>query len=194
MKILRLLPICLMAFLLWGCGKTSDETVEVIYGTESASDTVVPAGVFIDSIDVSGMTRDEVKAAVNAYLEELGNEDIVLTCGDDVYTVKAGSLSPTWVNEYILDDVFSLKSGDNAVQRYKAYRDLLNGGASFELYVALDAAAVWEYLSSLQIPNLNYEDAVVAVQMRFYTEYKQGNNVFELPLFETEEAEPDTEL
>ena len=183
-----------MAFLLWGCGETSDEVVEVIYGTESASDTVVPAGVFIDSIDVSGMTRDEVKAAVNAYLEELGNEDIVLTCGDDVYTVKAGSLSPTWVNEYILDDVFSLKSGDNAVQRYKAYRDLLNGGASFELYVALDAAAVWEYLSSLQIPNLNYEDAVVAVQMRFYTEYKQGNNVFELPLFETEEAEPDTEL
>ena len=194
MKILRLLLTCLMAFMLFGCGKTSDETVEVVYGTNAAADNVVPAGVFLDSIDVSGMTRDEVKEAVNSYLEELGNEDIVLTCGDDVYTVKAGTLSPTWVNEYILDDVFSLKSGDNAVQRYKAYKDLVNEGASFELYVALDAAAVWEYLSSLQIQDLNYEDAVVAVQMRFYTEYKQGNNVFELPLYEYEEAEPDTEL
>ena len=154
---------------------------------------MIPKGVTADGVDLSGMTREEAVNAINAYIESLGSEVIVLKDGDNTYTVTAGELSPAWVNEYILDDMLSLKNGDNVVDRYKAYRDLINNGASYELYIALDAGKVWDYMASLGIEDLNYEDAVVMVQMRFYTEYKLGNNEFELPHYVYEETADNTE-
>ena len=193
MKIMRLLPVILLMVLLVSCGEPDNEVSEVVLGLGPEGESVIPKGVTADGVDLSGMTREEAVNAINAYIESLGSEVIVLKDGDNTYTVTAGELSPAWVNEYILDDMLSLKNGDNVVDRYKAYRDLINNGASYELYIALDAGKVWDYMASLGIEDLNYEDAVVMVQMRFYTEYKLGNNEFELPHYVYEETADNTE-
>jgi len=193
MKIMRLLPVILLMIFLVSCGEPDNEVSEVVLGLGPEGQSVIPKGVTADGVDLSGMTREEAVNAINAYIESLGSEVIVLKDGDNTYTVTAGELSPTWVNEYILDDMLSLKNGDNVVDRYKAYRDLINNGASYALYIALDAGKVWDYMASLGIEDLNYEDAVVMVQMRFYTEYKLGNNEFELPHYVYEETTDDTE-
>ena len=192
MKIMRLLPVCILAFWLISCGEPDNEVRETVIGS-STIESVIPMGVTADGVDLSGMTRDEAKAAIEAYIASLSDVTITLKDGDNEYQAKAGDLSPTWVNEYILDEMLSLENGDNVVDRYKAYRDIKNNGASYELYIALDAGKVWDLIASLNLEDVSFEDSVVLVQMQFYTEYKQGNTVFELPHYIYDETEYETE-
>ena len=59
---------------------------------QAAQEETIAEGVYIGSIDVGGMTEEEAKAAVEAYVENAGDAVFTLSAGEKSIEVKAEEL------------------------------------------------------------------------------------------------------
>ncbi|MDE6219161.1 MAG: VanW family protein [Lachnospiraceae bacterium] len=105
----------------------------------ASADDVILEGVYMGEISLAGMTADEAKAAVGAYVEELKSKNITFGAVDDHYvSVMAGDLGLRWVNEADIDAAAALGKKGNIVKRYKAIQDLKNGNKVYDLKLSID--------------------------------------------------------
>ena len=89
-----------------------------------AEDTILK-GIYIDEIDVSGMTVAEAKAAVNAKVEARLATPITLKCvGDNEIVITPADLGMEWSNPQIVDELTQLGQAGNIIERYKFRKDL----------------------------------------------------------------------
>ncbi len=89
-----------------------------------ADDTILK-GIYVDEIDVSGMTVTEAKAAVKAKVQARLETPIVLKCvGDNEVTVTPADLGMEWSNPQVVDDLAELGQVGNIIERYKFRKDL----------------------------------------------------------------------
>ena len=100
-------------------------------------------GVYIEDIDVSGMTAEEVNAAVEAYLEEVKTTPVTLRAaqGNEI-VVTAADFGMEWVNTDIVEDALSIGTTGNPIARYKEVKDLENNGMTYHLEYCFDDALV----------------------------------------------------
>lgn len=49
----------------------------------AADNSAIHSGVYVDGIDLSGMTRTEALDALNSYVDEMGEETLTLHIGDN---------------------------------------------------------------------------------------------------------------
>lgn len=184
-----------LSVMLMGCGSGNDnEKREVVYGTTMSSSGIIPNGIFLDGVDVSGLNREQAIEKVYAYLDELGQQTITLYSGDYRQEVKISDLGLLWVNETVVDEAIEVTGGNNAVRRYMAIKDVEKDGASFELYVTFDASTLWEYIGTFQVADLDVGSTVIDLQYNFYVRYKAGEREFEMTLYNFEEPETTEEL
>lgn len=114
---------------------------------------VIADGVYIDDLNVSGMTAEEAMETVIAYVEELGNKTLTLTLdgADDVepITVRISELGlrTNGLSEIIMEAVALGKSG-NLIVRYKAKKDLEISNQKYELPLAVEENAVKNFVST----------------------------------------------
>lgn len=102
-------------------------------------DDVILEGIYMGEISLAGMTADEAKAAVNAFVEELKMKKITFGAPNDHYViVSAGDFGLTWVNESDIDAAAALGKKGNIVKRYKAIEDLKQGNKVYDLRLSLD--------------------------------------------------------
>ena len=102
-------------------------------------DDVIMEGVYMGDISLAGMTVDEAKAAVGAFVEELKTRHITFGAVNDHYVaVMAGDLGLSWVNEADIDAAAALGRKGNIVKRYKAIQDLKHGNKVYDLKLSLD--------------------------------------------------------
>ncbi len=105
----------LLAAALWGgCTKTVQ-----------AAEETVKAGVHAQEIDLSGMTRSMAEQTIHDYVESLESVEITLIAVDDNrVTVTAGELGLHWANTNVLEEVMSIGTVGNVVERYRILKDL----------------------------------------------------------------------
>lgn len=102
-------------------------------------DDVILEGIYMGEISLAGMTADEAKAAVNAFVEELKTKKITFGAPNDHYVIaSAGDFGLTWVNESDIDAAAALGKKGNIVKRYKAIEDLKQGNKVYDLRLSLD--------------------------------------------------------
>lgn len=90
-----------------------------------AADAVIHSGVYIGNIDASGMTEEQARQKVEAYVNELSAKEIQLEAvGGNLIPVTAGELGLVWTNQEVIEEAGGLGTEGNVVQRYKAIRDL----------------------------------------------------------------------
>lgn len=101
-------------------------------------------GVYIENIDVSGMTLAEVKAAIEQKLQSLSDDSITLYAGDEkTYTVKAGDLGLTCTDDELAARAVSIGRTGNIVRRYLADSYLKkNGRIVLPMTIAATESAV----------------------------------------------------
>lgn len=105
----------------------------------ASDDDVILEGVYMGDISLAGMTVDEAKAAVNAYVDGLKAKTITFGAVNDHYVaVMAGDLGLNWVNEADIDAAAALGKKGNVVKRYKAIQDLKHGNKVYDLKLSLD--------------------------------------------------------
>ena len=123
--------------------------------------STIADGIFIGTVDVSGMTADEAVQAVEAHVEEARTKNLTLNAVDDhQVTVTVGDLGLVWGNPEIAMDAVALGKKGNVIQRYKALQDLRHENHVFELTYDLDKDLVSQFLTEQCTPyNSEAQDA-----------------------------------
>ncbi len=122
-----ILPAIIILFvsLLW-FGNTN-------YASAQEADNTICKGVFIDTVDVSGMTRKQAQEAVDNFIKGLQEKGIAITVGDDVVYAKVGDLDYTYEPNDDIDQALSLGTAGNLIKRYKDLKDIEQGKVVFPL-------------------------------------------------------------
>lgn len=84
--------------------------------------------VFIDNINITGLTREEIVQAVDARMQELSKQVIILYAGRNSARVTAGELGLTYNNTDVIDEALSIGNSGNVLKRFLADRYLNSRG------------------------------------------------------------------
>ena len=112
-----------------------------VYAEEKTSPEILE-GVFIDSVDVSGMNKKEAVQAVEDHMREVKGYRIQLQIGDNVVSVPAGELGLDWDNESVVDKALDFGQKGNIVKQYKARKDLEQEPVRLTLQYGADEASI----------------------------------------------------
>ncbi|MDO5425605.1 MAG: VanW family protein [Eubacteriales bacterium] len=114
----------------------------------AASETdTIKQGVFIGDVDVSGMTAEEAKAAVNQKIKDSQGEGFTVKVGDHELTATAEDFGLQWKNTEVVEEALELGKAGNIIKRYKETKDLENQTRTFDITYEPDEAAVEEFVS-----------------------------------------------
>ena len=90
----------------------------------ASEDDVVTKGVYIDSVDISGMTKEEAVKAVNDYVDTLKSKSVTVTIDDknkEVISLK--DLGYNNLDSNYIDEALSIGKSGNLIKRYKETKD-----------------------------------------------------------------------
>lgn len=127
-KILSCLLLSLMAGILFAGSNSYAKTT---------SDEIA-MGVYAEEVNLSGLTKEEAKEAINAYISEKAEEKITLTIGDEELNVTRESIGISWNNEDVVDEALGLGKSGNLIKRYKALKDLQFDNKVYDLEYTAD--------------------------------------------------------
>ena len=113
---------------------------------KTASDEIA-MGVYVEELNVSGMTKTEAKQAIDEYVESKSEEEITLTVGEESVNVSRGTLGVTWTNEDVIDEALRLGKSGNLIKRYKASKDLEFHNKVYELDYTADMELIQTVVS-----------------------------------------------
>lgn len=105
---------------------SDEESVQSSSGSDAGSDTSGSAGggcrdgVYIENIDVSGMTEEEVQDVIDGRIESLSSEPITLYAGDKSVTVTAGDLGLYCTDDGLAGEASKIGRSGNVVRRFLA--------------------------------------------------------------------------
>jgi len=92
---------------------------------EAKAESRILNGIYVDQIDVSGMTVSEAKQAVIQMVAEKQATSITLKCvNDNEIVITPADLGMKWSNPQIIDEVADMGRVGNIIERYKFRKDL----------------------------------------------------------------------
>ncbi len=125
-----------------------------------SEDKTILDGIYMDQIDLSGMTVEEATNTVNAFVNELKQRVVTFGAVDEHYVaITVGDLSLNWTNPEVLEEAAGLGKEGNIVQRYKAIQDLKYGKKVYPLALGVDKDVIrtvmQEQCAEYDIPAVN---------------------------------------
>ncbi len=139
------------------------ETEEAVDGTDAEGETgeaeepnvefelpegeKVPAGVFLDDIEIGGLTAEEVDALVEARLKELGEKKLRLSTPKTFVQITLNELGLYWSNRsQVYKEASSLVNPGSLVTQYKAKKDLEFASMTLSLETKVDKELLTAFL------------------------------------------------
>ena len=112
---------------------------------DKSGQEVCAEGIYIENVDVSGMTRSQVQDVVDQKMKEYSADKINLYTELGSTSVTAGSMGLEYENTEIVDQALAINSKGNILQRYKANKYISDHGQLvLDLDMKVDAAKVKE--------------------------------------------------
>lgn len=140
-------------------------------------------GVFIDTVDIGGMTALEAKEALKNHINELRSKSVSIVVGDDKITTTMGELGYTYETKdyikYIKEAIRFGKSG-NLIKRYKDNKDIEYDNKVYPLTYTYDEDKVRNFV---ELEAKKYEVAPKNASFSrkngkfVYTDHKLGSKV-----------------
>ncbi len=119
----------------------------------SSTDTTIANGVHVEGVDLSGMTPELAKEALQGKVNTLSATPVVLKLGENVITTSLGDLGYTCTNLDIVDSLSSIGKSGNIVERYKQQKDLENSTVDYTLNFTVDGGKVQEFVQNCSVYN-----------------------------------------
>ncbi len=114
----------------------------------AADEPVIPEGVEVEGIDLSNMTPEEAKAALNSFVEDVKGRTLHLTDSDGtVMDIPFSQFGVDIADPAVVDKLSQIGSGGNILTRYKALRDVQNGHGDYQIQFTCDQAALESILN-----------------------------------------------
>lgn len=148
------------------------------YAGEGA--TRIPKGVFIDEVDISGMTVSEADTAIEDFINKLQSKEIAIRVGGETVITNLDELGYDYVPNNHINDAMNLGTSGNLIKRYKDLKDIEQGKVVFSLDFTIDEEKITKLVetkvSAYNIKPINA--TVVRKNGGFqYTDHKLGSKV-----------------
>ena len=115
---------------------------------QAKGEETIKTGVYAESVDLSGKTKEEAIAAIDAFVEELAQVEVTLLAADsNKVVVTVGDLGISWINREVVDEALQLGTQGNIIERYKALKDLEHDNYVYELEFAYDLQMINDVLT-----------------------------------------------
>lgn len=110
------------------------------YTYAAEKDGTIIKGVFIDQVEISGMTETQAQAAVNSYMQGLRDKKIAITVGNDMVYTTMGEIGFTYQPHRYIKQALGLATQGNLVKKYKDLKDIEQGRIIYPLTFTFDEA------------------------------------------------------
>ncbi len=148
-----IIAVILLSIIGMGVGYTS--SVRAV----SMTDDRIANGVYISTVDVSGMTKEEAKAAVNAYVEGLKQNQIKLNGATGSISILVDEMGLTADVDDAVDRAFVVAHSGNLINRFKETKDLEKNDLYVDLKLSIDkqltAHAIYDKVEPLNVDAVN---------------------------------------
>lgn len=115
----------------------------VVKADAAADDGTIKKGIYVENINLAGLTPVEAKAKVEEKIEAMKQIPVVLEATDgESISVTAGDFGISWANPEIIEEAAMIGTKGNIVKRYKELKDLERESKIFPLLVEADKAAI----------------------------------------------------
>lgn len=99
----------------------------------------IESGIYVNEMNLSGMTVEEARREIEAYVESFGNAQITLHAVDEgTIVTTAGELGLKWGNEEILEEAAGFGRDGDILQCYKELKDLEYKNQVYEIRFDFD--------------------------------------------------------
>lgn len=146
----------------------------------AAEKNTITKGVFIDEVDVGGMTDIEAEEAINKFVDELRSKEIFIRVDDNTISATLGELGYSYKINDAIDQALSLGTSGNLIKRYKDLKDIAHGGITYPLEFTLDENKVRDFIST-KATEFNVEPVNASVSRKngkmIYTDHILGKKV-----------------
>ncbi|BCN29144.1 VanW family protein [Anaeromicropila herbilytica] len=125
----------------------------------TVKDGQICKGVYIDSVNVGGMTASEAKEAVSNYVDNLKKKTVTVKVDDNEESITLGELGYEVKENDFIDKALEVGRSGNVIKRYKDIQDTKNNNLVYKLDYTLDENKVQDFvknkLSKYNIPSKN---------------------------------------
>jgi vancomycin resistance protein YoaR len=146
----------------------------------ASDDEVITKGVYIDSINIGGMTVAEAEQAVQNYVDDLRSKKITVSVDEQSESITLGELDYNVVENNYLEEALNIGKVGNLIKRYKELKDIeetsLVYNLEFELNDEKINAFINKKLSPFEVPAVNASIARKNGEF-VYTDHKAGRKV-----------------
>ncbi len=101
-------------------------------------DNTICQGVYIDEVDVSGMTKKEAEAAVDDFVQGLRSKGVAVIANDNIVYTSMGDLGYTYEKNDNIDRAMALGKSGNLIKQYKDLKDIEQGNIVYPLTFTYD--------------------------------------------------------
>lgn len=140
----------------------------------------ITKGVFIDSVDVSGMTEDEAQKAVDSFMGDLRSKGIAIMVGENTIFKTLGDLGYTYEPNNNIRQALDLGTAGNLIKRYKDLKDIEQGRIIYPLTFKIDED-ILKLLLETEVSSYNIEPVNATVSRKkgefIYTDHIVGSKV-----------------
>ncbi len=113
-----------------------------VHASAKENGNTIVKGVFIDGVEVSGMTREQAETAVKDYVKELGSKGVAIMVGSNVVYTTVGDLGYEMEENDNIDTALSLGMSGNLIKRYKDMKDIEQGSIVYPLSFIYDETKI----------------------------------------------------
>ena len=135
-RILKVAVVALLASIVFYAPKTA-------YGEEPK----VVAGVYVDDINIGGMTVSEAQAALDEYVKQRGEATVTIHSDDNVIETTVGQFGYEMKKNDFIEHGINVGTTGNVVQRYKELKDVENGGLKLKAEFEYDKELVEAFVN-----------------------------------------------
>lgn len=106
--------------------------------TVKASENIIPEGVYIENINVGGLTENEAYKAINDYIKNQGNKLVIVKYNNNKFSFTLNNIGYTYINNNYLQQALKIGKTGNLINRYKSIKDVYYNNIHYSLEYTLD--------------------------------------------------------
>ena len=131
----------------------------------------IAQGIFAGDVELSGLTRQEARAAVEAHVGQLGKKTLTVKTDTHEDQITLERLGLSWDNDEIIEDAFQYGKNGNLLVRYKALESLKYERKVYDLDLSFHERQIRSFVEKLAVydvepvePTLFRRDGVFVVE------------------------------
>lgn len=116
-------------------------------------------GIYINTIDLSNMTAEQAKDAVDKYIEERKAKKVVIDVDGEQVSTTVGELGFSAVENDFIEKALQVGKSGNFIKRFKEMKDVENGSIVYQLEFTLDDEKVNEFVAKAEEFNVEPQNS-----------------------------------